>query len=206
MEKAVVFDIDGVLVNSRVANRKFHQKLIELVGEKKVASEEIDPFFSYTLKEIIQYFYPKLTEEKLKKALVLGENLYPKFYPFVKFEKKARKVLKLLSKNYLLGVVTGRLNADILKHFKIRNYFKTVITFKDYSLPKPHPEPLLLALKNLNVKPENSVYIGDSELDQKAAKAVGVKFIAFKNPSLSSTYRAEKISQLPKIVEKIFKT
>ena len=205
MKKAVVFDIDGVLIDSKIANRKMHQKIIELVGGKKVTSEAMDPFFSYTIKDIIQHFYPNLTDEVVEKSLVLAENLYPKFYQYVKFEKDAKKVLETLSKNYLLGIVTSRLNAEVLKFFKLRNYFKTVITFKDSTYHKPRPQPLLMALKKLRVAPENAVYVGDSELDQKAAKAAGVKFIAFKNPSLSSKYHTNKLSQLPKLLKEILK-
>jgi HAD superfamily hydrolase (TIGR01509 family) len=205
MKKAVLFDIDGVLIDSELANRKYHQELLERIGDRKIPPKEIVPFFSSTLEGMIQHFYPNLIKEELEKAVNFGENFYPRFYRYVKLEKNIKSILRILSQKYLLGVVTSRLNAKVLNFFKLRNYFKTIITFKDSVHHKPHPEPLLLALKKIGVKAENSVYIGDSELDQKAAKAGGLKFIAFRNPSLPSKYQANRLSQLPNLLKEIFR-
>lgn len=206
MEKAVLLDIDGVLIDSKVANRKMHQKLIELVCGKKINDETIDPFFSHTLKEIARRFCPHLSEAKLATALQLGIQLYPQFYPFLKTEENLIKTIKTLSKNYLLGIVTGRLTGEVLEYLKINHYFQTIITAQDYRHPKPYPQPLLLALKKLKVAPESSVYIGDSKFDQEAAKAARIHFLAFRNPSLPTKHHLNKLSQLPKYLKRIFKT
>lgn len=94
MRKAVLFDVDGVLVDSKVANRRMHQRLIELVGKKKVSNKEIDPFFSYILEEILKRFCPQLSEKELKRALSLGIQLYPQFYSFTKTERDLVKTIK----------------------------------------------------------------------------------------------------------------
>jgi phosphoglycolate phosphatase-like HAD superfamily hydrolase len=46
--------------------------------------------------------------------------------------------------------------------------------------PKPHPEPLLKILSYYRIAPGEAIFIGDSDLDRRAAAAAGVPFVAYK--------------------------
>jgi phosphoglycolate phosphatase-like HAD superfamily hydrolase len=61
-----------------------------------------------------------------------------------------------------------------------------VVTALDVKNPKPHPESIEKILQSLNLKKEETVFVGDSEVDQQAAKSSGVKFIAYKNRDIVS--------------------
>lgn len=78
-----------------------------------------------------------------------------------------------------LGVATSKLQ-DEYDHFKqqydFAKLFDSAITSSDTKKHKPDPEPILAAVKKMGSTPEQSVYVGDTINDLKAAKAAGVKF------------------------------
>lgn len=78
-----------------------------------------------------------------------------------------------------LGVATSKLQ-DEYDHFKQQYHFAKLfdaaITSSDTTKHKPDPEPILAAVKKIGSTPEQSVYVGDTINDLKAAKAAGVKF------------------------------
>ena len=90
---------------------------------------------------------------------------------------KAIDGIKLASKYARLGVVTtktARYSKDLLVHLKIMDYFETLIGFEDVTNLKPHPEPILKALKNMNHTDEEVWMIGDTKMDLISAKEAKV--------------------------------
>lgn len=202
--RAVLFDIDGVLIDSRKANVEFFKDLVFRVGGKSPSKDELNQFFSATIAEMTKHFYPSLTSEEVEKACDLGLKLYPNFYRFMRLEKHVKEVLMELKEKYRLGIVTSRLSADVLDHFKLSSFFQVFITAQDYTYPKPHPEPLLMAIKRLRIIPQKIAYVGDAKSDEGAAKNASVIFIAYKNKSLKTPHHFSDFRQLPEILEKIF--
>ncbi|MBL7159615.1 HAD family hydrolase [Candidatus Microgenomates bacterium] len=202
--KTVLFDIDGVLIDSRKASNEFYKNLLFRIGGKIPHQKDLDLFFVITLKESIKHFYPHFTEKEIKEAQNLSFEIYPHFHCFEKLAPYARSVLKKLKRKYQLGIVTGRLSARVFDHFKLTSSFDVIITAQNYTHPKPHPEPLLMAIKKLKTTPRETVYIGDSKSDSGAAKEAGVSFIAYKNKSLKTPYHLSDFRQLPRLLSKIF--
>jgi pyrophosphatase PpaX len=60
----------------------------------------------------------------------------------------------------------------------IERWFDVVVTCDDTAAHKPDPEPILLALERLGVRPEDAAYVGDSPFDVGAARAAGVFAVA----------------------------
>ena len=94
---------------------------------------------------------------------------------------------------------------EILKQPAIINFFKTVVTGDDVKVPKPSPEGLEIALRNLDKQPDEVIYIGDSSADYEMAKAAGVYFIGVSSEfnSLSSDhpdYSIHSLNDLPKLM------
>lgn len=78
-----------------------------------------------------------------------------------------------------LGVATSKLRKEydhFAKRYPFASLFDGVITSADTDKHKPDPEPILAAVSRLKAKPEESVYVGDTINDLKAAKRAGVKF------------------------------
>jgi len=198
--RAILFDIDGVLIDSKKANFEFHKKQIFDIGGRIITREEYEPLFGTPMSKVVKLFYPKLNREQINKICHQGVQDYPKFYRFIKLEKYVVEILKELKKKYSLGIVTSRITAEVLDYFKLTNYFKVIVTAQDYTHPKPHPEPLLTAVERLNVTPKETIYIGDSKSDEEAAKNAKVVFIAYKNKSLNTPYHITDFKQLPKML------
>lgn len=79
-----------------------------------------------------------------------------------------------------IGCVTNKaaqFTLPLLKDLGIIDRFEIIISGDTLAEKKPHPMPLLHAAEKLGVKPEDSVMIGDSKSDVKAARAAGFKII-----------------------------
>jgi len=78
----------------------------------------------------------------------------------------------LKEKGIKTAIVTSRMKKsteDALKNFKINSYFDIVISADDTINHKPHKEPLLKAINELNSNPSETYYIGDSKFDMECA-------------------------------------
>ncbi|MGE4295290.1 MAG: HAD family hydrolase [Campylobacterales bacterium] len=89
----------------------------------------------------------------------------------------AKEAVELMAAHARLGVVTtktARFSWEILKHLGIGDRFETVVGFEEVQNPKPHPEPILLALERLGRPAGQKWMIGDTPMDILAARAAGV--------------------------------
>lgn len=96
--------------------------------------------------------------------------------------ENAFEAVKLASSFAILGVVTTKTriySTPILDNFDIGDDFKTIIGREDVENPKPHEEPILKALENLNYDKEKHIafMIGDTKLDMMAAKNASINSI-----------------------------
>ncbi|MOA39229.1 Pyrophosphatase PpaX [compost metagenome] len=80
-----------------------------------------------------------------------------------------------------LGVVTTKVRETTeraLQMFGLSPYLGTVVTILDVEHPKPHPEPVLMAMKQLGANPATTLMVGDSPADIQAANAAGAISVA----------------------------
>lgn len=189
MIKAVIFDIDGVLLDSFEANLKFFQNLMMVAGYRPPAREEFPALFHLSLMDVIKKLTGSESEEEITRVFKLGESRMAN-YPIelLDMPNGADKTIKILSKDYLLGIVTSRIRSSVYEAPKLaalKKYFLIAVSYEDTENHKPHPDPLLLAAKKLNVEPGECVYIGDVENDIKAARAAGMKSIVYSGEGIS---------------------
>jgi len=207
MIKAVIFDIDGVLIDSFEANLKFYQDLMSKAGYRPPTREEFPPFFHLALMDAIRALTRSSSEKEIKRIFELAKSREVK-YPveLLGMPKSIEKVITALSKKYLLGIVTSRIRESVYeapKLAKLQEYFKVAISYQDTVSHKPHPEPLFLAAKKLGIKSEEAVYIGDVENDIKAGKAADMKVIAYsKNKLANADACTSSFENLPELIKK----
>jgi len=205
MIKAILFDIDGVLLDSKEANALFFQDLLEKAGYKRPSKGEVLNIFHMTMWDTIKFLSKEKSEERIKKAWLIGCKMkYP--MNLLSMPKHSKEVIKILSKNYKLGIVTSRIRRGIDRFFefsKLRKYFDITVSFEDYTKPKPDPESLLVALKRLKINPDEAVYIGDAESDVKAAKASGMKVITYPKKLKGADAILRNFKNLPSIIESL---
>jgi phosphoglycolate phosphatase-like HAD superfamily hydrolase len=179
--RAVLFDIDGVLMDSREANVAWYRDFLAGHGYTDLPREDLERGHYYSLREAIA-FLTKAPEQEVLAILDVARDLggYP--YHLVKLPEACEKVLDALRKTYSIGLVSSRIREGIDQFFDfsgLRDRFEVVVGYEDSEGHKPHPDPLLVACSRLGVEPHQAVYIGDAPTDFACAAAAGAHFIAF---------------------------
>jgi HAD superfamily hydrolase (TIGR01549 family) len=110
--------------------------------------------------------------------------------------------LQAIKPRYRTAISTNRTDTMeiILDTFKLRPWFDMVVTATTAPRPKPAPDGLLQILDHFRVTPQESIYIGDSIIDQEHCQGAGVDLIAFRNSGLDARYWVDSftdILQLP---------
>ncbi len=207
MIKAIIFDIDGVLLDSLEANHKYYSEIFKKFGREFVDLNEYrDKYYSMPVKDVLRNLIG-FEGEELDKKFAEAKSMphYPGLYKVPEGEKE---IIKKLSRRYKLAIVTGRYALEsTFQATGVKNYFSVSVKFGDYKKPKPDPEPLTIALQRLDVKADEVVYVGDTEEDLRAAKPLGIKFIGFYAVSKKKFPEADanikSFAELPETIEKL---
>lgn len=185
--KAIIFDMDGVIIDSEPLHMKLERELLEEFGGK-ISKEEHDTFVGTTDYHMWSTFKDKFNLEpsvdeliKTKKERFIQNihkvELVDNFYEFM---------LELYNEGYPLALASSnnRKNVDlIMERFDLDKYLKVSISGEEVVNSKPDPEIFLKAAKKLDVKPQNCLVIEDAIAGVLAAKSAGMKCIGLKNPN-----------------------
>jgi len=176
----ILFDLDGTLIDSTEAIVSSFQDSFEYFGNTPPKKDEITKLIGYPLE--IMYSSLGVDEKKVSDFV----TVYKKYYrqrskPMTQLLPNATKAIELASSFATLGIVTtktGLYSKELLKYMNIMQYFEVIIGREDVTNPKPHPEPILKALKLLNADKSKSWMIGDTTMDLEAAKYANIQSIA----------------------------
>lgn len=189
MLKAVIFDMDGVLVDSEPLHYEVNRLTMQHEFGKDLDYEYYKQYIGSTVmamwnKIIKDFSLEGYTAEQLfdisedvKKDLLEHEG-YPEVPGVVSF-------VKSISSKYKLAVASSSALANIEKNVKklgIESDFEALVTGLSVKNPKPAPDIFLKAAEQLGVKPEECIVVEDSCNGTRAAKAAGMACIGFINP------------------------
>ena len=184
MIKAVIFDCDGTIVDSRHLIVPFYNWLFAEVGLPPI--DETDPqavavCLGLPDDEVFAHFLGD-PADRLRVAERLRELDPDDFVGELRLEPHALEVLAGLRDDYRLAIATNRGHdmTTIVRHFGFDEYIETVVTAMDVANPKPSPDMLLLAAERLGVAPAEALYIGDTDVDGLAAEAAGMEFVCYR--------------------------
>ena len=196
--RGIVFDCDGVLFESRKANLAYYNTVLEHFDEPPVkATDQVKAHLCHTAASP-HVFTQLLGEDRVAKALSISADLdYRQFIPYMNPEPGMKDALIKLSAAFPLAVATNRGYSmpSILEHFGLSTFFRTVVTSRDVKHPKPAPDMLYEAARRLDYATSELLFIGDSELDQAAAKAAGMPFAVYRG-DLQADVRIEHHDEL----------
>lgn len=196
--RGIIFDCDGVLFESRKANLAYYNTVLQYFGEPLVEdSDQLRVHLCHTAASP-EVFSQLLGVERSSKALSLAADLdYRQFIPFMEPEPGMIEALVHLSAHYPLAVATNRGHSmtSILEHFALSRFFKVVVTSRDVPRPKPAPDMLHEAARQLQHATSELLFVGDSELDQAAAHHAGMPFANYRG-GLQAELKLESHSQL----------
>jgi HAD superfamily hydrolase (TIGR01509 family) len=187
--QVIIYDCDGVLIDSRESNRAFYNHILGRFGLPPLIDEQLEVVHVSTAQGAIDYLFqgqPALEEAQVYQRTINNDP----FLALLKLTPHIREVLAQLRTRYHTAIATNRGKSLplVLKTLGIADYFDLTISAYDVSRPKPHPEGLLKILDHFRLAPEAALYIGDAALDQEVAAATGVPFAAYKNPELKARY------------------
>ena len=174
MIKAIIFDWDGVIVDSMPWIYKAMQEVLFSYGINK-STEEVSNDFFQPRDDYYNSYGVNITDneelERRHRASIKKHKMVDPLFPEVK------DVLLFLKKNnYILGICSSTDNAEILrqlKSFGLEDIFEENLIFGGEIIEKE--EKLEKFLKVLNVSPSELVYVGDLASDITAAQKVKVK-------------------------------
>ena len=175
----ILFDLDGTLIDSTEAILESFDVAFKTFNNPTPSDEKIKELIGLPLD--IMFVKLGVSEEKKWDYV----NAYKQHYRKISTQKTkllpyAKETIIKASKIAKLGVVTtktSRYSAELLEHFELLKYFEVLIGREDVEHPKPHPEPILKALKKLNYKDNNVYMIGDTCLDCISAKEANINSI-----------------------------
>lgn len=188
--KCVIYDCDGVLFDSIEANRTLYDHIAVSNGRGPLTEEELQYCHINTVKDSIHQLFTDNQEGESHALRFLSEQIdFKDYVPYLKMEPHVTETLaSLRRKGMLTAINTNRTTSmpHLMKRFDLSPYFDMVVTALDVVRPKPDPESMDRILHALNVRPDETLYVGDSVIDLKAAESSGVTFVAYKNPSIST--------------------
>lgn len=181
--KAIIFDMDGTILDTidDISNAVNYAMKIHDYNEKTVL--EVKKALGRGGENLIKDLLPNdINHDKFLKVFTTYQNYYEKNSQVL--TKPFPNIMKLLevlkSENYLLFVVSNKfqnLVEDLNKiHFK--NLFTEAIGERSDLKIKPNPDMLLYVLNKYNLKNEDVLFVGDSEIDILTAKNANIKVCA----------------------------
>ncbi len=186
MVKAILFDIDGVLVDSVKANAHLYRDVLGHFGLTGPTDEEQRTNNHRTFIDNIRH-YARTTDEALIQRMFEYGMSFPREYDLMELTDGVQDTLKALQKRYALGVVSSRLHrglGHLLEFFGLDGYFSVQVGFEDTAEHKPHPDPLLFGARKLGYQPSDVVYVGDVETDVQAARSAGMRMVHYATETL----------------------
>jgi len=177
IHKAVLFDFDGVIINSRnVQEKALETAYREILGEGKIPYEGFFLLSGQSLENIFNAL--GLPQEMVEIYQRYSRNNIDR----IKIHDGITAVLKYLKENHLFcALCTGKeriRTIEILKYLDLEKYFDIVVCSDDVSVPKPDPESIMHIMKELKVSNDNCIMIGDGINDVRCAHKAGVSSIA----------------------------
>lgn len=208
MINTVIFDLDGLLVDSEIIMYRIYRELVEKYGHTIGAEEYACTYSgkrgSANMENIIRRYKLPLTLEEGLSFVAEKENEY--FKKGISLKKGAAELLEFLKEKgckIMLASSSRRERAEgILRQTGILHYFDGMVFGAEVKRGKPFPDIFLKACEKAGEAPENCLVLEDSEAGVAAAYAAGVKVICvpdMKRPA--EEYRAMAAAVAGSLIE-----
>jgi pyrophosphatase PpaX len=174
----ILFDLDGTLIDTNELIISTYLHTLEKYFPGQYGREDVLPFLGPTLHEVFGNMDPEKVEEMVLDYRTF--NLANHDALVKEFEGVIETVETLKSKGYKLAIVTTKREDVALKGMrlmKLDSFFDVVVAYDHVKKVKPDPEPIMLALEQLNAKPEEAMMVGDNFHDILAGKNAGTKTV-----------------------------
>jgi len=217
--KAVIFDLDGVLMRFNLDSRRIKEDVIRYFVRNGLQDGLLSPTSSFSsIRESVRTFFsiagkdPSWTEGLIKEGEKIPIEHEIRAATVTELLPNAKKTLMALkSMGLKLAVFTYNNSSATriaLRRHNLENFFDVVVARDMVIRPKPSPMHLDTVLNRLGVTKDEAIVVGDTEMDIKPCKELGVRVIAITTgirtadelKFYSPDFLIEDLSDLPEIV------
>ena len=181
--KVIIFDFDGTLCDTRSNIIIAFRATMEHLGLEMRDEETCGATIGLTLRDGFKSMYPEFDDAKIDYCVetyrqIFAERrkeLMPDLFPGVKETLEA-----LRKRGYRMTIATSRLTDSLMlfmRHHDIDHYFEYAVGSDSVTHHKPHPEPALKTLRELNIAPSEAIMVGDMPVDIAMAHNAGIRAI-----------------------------
>ena len=178
--KVIIFDFDGTLCDTRSNIIIAFRATMEHLGLEMRDEETCGATIGLTLRDGFKSMYPDFDDAKIDYCVetyrqIFAERrkeLMPDLFPGVKETLEA-----LRKRGYRMTIATSRLTDSLMlfmRHHGIDHYFEYAVGSDSVTHHKPHPEPALKTLRELNIAPSEAIMVGDMPVDIAMAHNAGI--------------------------------
>ncbi len=189
MLKTVIFDMDGVIIDSEPQHAEASLNTFKELG----VDTDLDYCKSFTgssskkmAESAIKDFSLNITTDALLDKLNTAKKKLHEKEGYIPVDGVEALIKRLYKDGIQLAIASSSSPKEIetvVKKLGIKKYFEKLVSASSVANPKPSPDTFLLALEKLGAAPEDTVIIEDSTFGVKAAKAANVACIGFINPN-----------------------
>lgn len=186
---AIVFDLDGTLVDSAPDLHAISSRILREEGLEPYSLEEVSRFIGHGVPHLVRQCLdgrnvstdPSVRGELLTRFLTYYKAApaeYARPFPGV-----MDSLSHLRSRDLKIGICTNKVHdiAEIvIASLGFDKFVTSLVGGGKAGKMKPDPAPLLLCLEEMGTSPENAVYVGDSETDEATAFAASIPFILYR--------------------------
>ncbi len=199
--KAILFDMDGVILDSEDLHHKCDNIVLARYGviqNKTLRNQLIGKPLYYGINK----FIPKLKHKSLEIFEEKWEELFKRkdeiqiIKPTYDFIKNNHNIISCV----LVTSTPRKHTQHLLKIFNLENTFKAIVTLDDVENAKPAPDPYILALKKSSINHTEAITVEDSIAGIKSSMAAKIKTVG-----LIGTYKKEDINFADLTVNQITK-
>ena len=189
MLKGIIFDMDGVLINSEPFHYRVWKETLKERGvdlDYDIYKDCIGSTMGFLMGLLHKHYGISFQDSSLvremrkKKEELMKKEGYPPLIPYVK-----ELLQKLARQGYRMAVASSSPQLyieEVTRHWEIGQYFDKLVSGESVEKPKPAPDVFLKAAGELGLRPEECMVVEDSENGCRAARNAGITCMAYYNP------------------------
>ena len=186
--QGILFDLDGTLVNSAPDIGNAANNMLTTLGVEPATPEQIKSWIGNGIPKLVKRALTKHFDGEPDAALF--EQALPVFMQHYErdvcvdsymYDGVAETLKTLHQDGFTLGCVTNKTASctlPLLNQLEIDHYFSSIVSGDTCKHKKPHPEPILFGIREMQLSPEQCALVGDSAHDLHAAVAADIPAIA----------------------------